>query len=66
MAEKNLQPLDLAVKKELIDMSHNQLSIKQQCELIGLNRSSYYAKPVGLERQELEVLNRMDEIFTEI
>jgi putative transposase len=57
--------LDLSVKKELIDMNHPQLSIKQQCALIGLNRSSYYAKPVWLEPQELQVLNRMDEIFTE-
>ena len=32
---------------------------------MGLNRSSYYTKPIGLQPQELQILNRMDEIFTE-
>ena len=42
--KKNLQPLDLAVKKGLIDMNNPQLSTQLQCELLGLNRSSYYAR----------------------
>lgn len=46
-------------------MNHTQLNIKQQCELLGLNRSSYYASPVGLHPHEQNILNRMDEIFTE-
>jgi putative transposase len=57
--------LALAVKKGLIDMDNPQLSIKQQCEMLGLNRSSYYASPVGLPQHEQNILNRMDEIFTE-
>jgi putative transposase len=57
--------LSLAVKKGLIDMDNQQLSIKQQCELLGLNRSSYYAIPAGITPDEQNILNRMDEIFTE-
>jgi putative transposase len=57
--------LALAVKKELIDMNHPQLNIKQQCELLGLNRSSYYARPTGITPDDQKILNRMDEIFTE-
>jgi putative transposase len=57
--------LDLAAKKELIEMNNEQLSIKKQCDLLGLNRSSYYTKPIGLQPQELQILNRMDEIFTD-
>jgi len=57
--------LDLAAKKELIEMKNEQLSIKKQCDLLGLNRSSYYTKPIGLQPQELQILNRMDEIFTD-
>jgi putative transposase len=63
--KKNLQSLDLARKRELIDMNNSCLSIKRQCELLDFNRSSYYAKPKGLGPKELEILNRMDEIFTE-
>jgi putative transposase len=63
--KKNLQLLDLAVKKGLIDMDNPKLSIKLQCELLGLNRSSYYARATGITSDEQKVLNRMDEIFTE-
>jgi putative transposase len=57
--------LSLAVKKGLIDMDNPQLSIKQQCELLGLNRSSYYARPTAITAYDQKILNRMDEIFTE-
>lgn len=57
--------MDLAIKKGLIDMDNPQLSIKQQCELLGLNRSSYYARPNGITPDDQKILNRMDEIFTE-
>ena len=57
--------MDLVVKKGLIDMNHTELNIKKQCELLGLNRSSYYASPVGLHPNDQKILNRMDEIFTE-
>lgn len=57
--------MDLAVKKGLIDMNHTQLSIKQQCELLSLNRSSYYKRSIGITPDDQKILNRMDEIFTE-
>lgn len=56
--------MDLGVKKQMIDDT-TQLSIKRQCALLGLNRSSYYVRSSGLKPCEQEVLNRMDEIFTE-
>ena len=46
-------------------MDNPQLSIKQQCELLGLNRSSYYARPTAITAYDQKILNRMDEIFTE-
>ena len=42
-----------------------QISIQRQCALLGLNRSSYYSGSSGLKPYEQQVLNRMDEIFTE-
>lgn len=44
---------------------NSQISIKRQCALLGLNRSSYYSCPSGLKPYEQQILNRMDEIFTE-
>ena len=44
---------------------NSQLSIKRQCSLLGLNRSSYYSYPCGIKLYEQQILNRMDEIFTE-
>ena len=44
---------------------NSQISIKQQCALLELNRSSYYSELSGLKPYEQQILNRMDEIFTE-
>lgn len=57
--------MDLAVKRGLIDMNTQHLSIKRQCELLRLNRSSYYARPTRITPDDQKILNRMDEIFTE-
>lgn len=46
-------------------MDNSQLCIKKQCELLGLNRSSYYARPIGVTLDDQKILNRMDEIYTE-
>ena len=34
-------------RRRLIDPAHARLSIYQQCELLGLARSTYYYKPLG-------------------
>lgn len=52
-------------KRGLIDKEHKRLSIKRQCELLGLNRSSYYFKPKGFSVEDYAIMRRMDEIFTE-
>lgn len=57
--------MDLAAKKEMIDMKSTQLSIKRQCELLEINRSTVYAKATAMTSEALKILSRMDEIFTE-
>jgi len=57
--------LDLVAKKQLIEKDLPSLSMKRQCVLLALNRASYYRKKKGLNPEDLEVLNKMDEIFTE-
>lgn len=57
--------MDVESKKRLIDKSCKELSIIRQCELIGLNRSSYYFRAKALSTKDYEIMKKMDEIFTE-
>lgn len=54
-------------KKQHIQPTHPQLSIQQQCELIGLSRSSYYrAGVVEQENSEnLEIMKIIDREYTD-
>ena len=38
----------------------------RQCELIGLNRSSLYYKPIPMKEENIEIMRRIDEIYSEI
>ena len=49
----------------MISRDYKKLSIRNQCDLIGLNRSSYYFKEKSLSKEDLEIMRRIDEIFTE-
>jgi len=55
----------LEARKKVIGSVSN-LTIARQCELLGLNRSSYYYKPTNsLDDSDYKTLSRIDEIFTE-
>jgi putative transposase len=41
------------------------LSLRQQCELLGVNRSSLYYESVGPDREELELMRLVDELHLE-
>jgi putative transposase len=41
------------------------LSIRRQCELLRLNRSSLYYEPVGPAEEELDLMRRIDELHLE-
>jgi putative transposase len=47
----------------LIDSSNSQLSIRRQCELLGLNRSSYYYEPATETIENLQLMRRIDEQY---
>jgi putative transposase len=47
----------------LIDFG-GQLSIRRQCELLGINRSSLYYKPVGMDAETLLLMRLIDEEYT--
>lgn len=61
-----LQSLDLSSKKALIDTSKRKtLSVVQQCNLIGYNRSNLFYTPVANPAKDA-IKNRIEEIFEEI
>ena len=68
MAKKNIRHscLSLEKKKQCIDSSCPELSIRCQCELIGLSRASYYRQCTGQEetRENLELMRLIDEEYT--
>jgi putative transposase len=41
------------------------LSVNRQCKLLGVARSSFYYQPRPTSASELDLLNRLDRIFTE-
>jgi putative transposase len=41
------------------------LSIRHQCDLLGLNRSGFYFEPAGENPLNLELMRRIDEIYTD-
>ncbi len=51
-------------KQGLVDKSHELLSIRQQCKLLGLNRSTIYYESAGESAENLILLRLMDEEYT--
>lgn len=43
---------------------HPQLSIRRQCALLGVNRSMLYYEPAGETQLNLELMARIDELYT--
>lgn len=60
-----LRSLDLLNRKSLVQSKLEQLPKTRQCELLAVNRSSTYYKGEGLGSYNLNILNRIDEIYTD-
>jgi putative transposase len=48
----------------MIDLHHPDLSIRRQCELVGLNRATFYWEPAGESEQNLALMRLIDAQFT--
>jgi putative transposase len=48
----------------LVDRDHAELSVRRQCELLGLNRSGLYYEPVGESEENLQLMRLLDEQYT--
>jgi putative transposase len=45
----------------MVDAGDSQLSIRRQCELLGISRSTYYHEPAGESSENLELMRVIDE-----
>lgn len=61
-----LKSLDLSNKKDLVDSKLTDLSTARQCEMIELNRSTLYYEAKPIKDEDIKIMNRIDEIYTEI
>jgi len=48
-----------------VDWEHSELAFALQADLLSLNRSSLYYKPVPLSPDEIRLKHRIDELYTE-
>lgn len=51
-------------RKSLVEKDH-PVSIRRQTELLEVNRSSLYIKPLGESKENLDLLAQMDRLFTQ-
>ena len=47
----------------MIELNHPRLSVRRQCELVGLNRSSVYYQPACASPGNLQLMRLMDEQY---
>lgn len=65
MDEKKLGGLTLEQKRAIIvKEDDSRLSARQQCEFLGLNRSSLYCEPAPISESDIQLMNVIDEVFT--
>ncbi|WHA07744.1 hypothetical protein N3Z16_10375 (plasmid) [Candidatus Megaera polyxenophila] len=49
----------------MIDNNCRNLAISRQCDLLLINKSTYYYKAKGITTRDLEIMKVIDEIYTE-
>lgn len=52
-------------RRSYIDPLNLHLSIRRQCQLLDISRSGYYYNPIPETDLNLELMNRIDEIYTD-
>ena len=53
----------MAKKRLWIEVGHPQLSVRRQCESLGLHRSSFYLEPAGETALNLKLMRLIDEEY---
>ena len=63
--EKKLKSLGLSEKKEMIEPKLKTVSISNQCQLLGLNRSSLYYEP-RINQKKILLKAKINQVFEDI
>jgi putative transposase len=50
--------------RRLVDWGHADISLRRQCELLGVNRSGLYYEPSGESEENLTLMRLLDEQYT--
>jgi putative transposase len=50
--------------RRLVDRSHREISLRRQCELLGVNRSGLYYESAGESEENLRLMRLLDEQYT--
>ena len=56
-------PAAADLKRPLVEPEHPLLSIRRQCELLGLSRSTYYLGPATSLEEDLRLMRLIDQQF---
>ena len=58
-------PRSIEQRRRLIEPAHSDLSVRRQCELLGLHRSTYYFEPAPETAENLAVMRQLDRLHTD-
>ena len=50
--------------RPLVEADHAQLSVRRQCELLGLSRSNLYYEPAAATAENLRLMGLIDQEYT--
>ena len=50
--------------RHLVEKAHPEISVRRQCELLGLNRAGLYYEPLGESEENLRWMRLLDEQYT--
>ena len=51
-------------RREMVRKDNIKLSLKHQCKLLKISRSSIYCTPVGMNAETLKIMHEIDRVFT--
>ena len=50
-------------RQQLIDSNHAELSLRRQCELLQVNRSTFYYKAAEIDADDIDLLTDVRDVW---
>ena len=64
MAQKKIKDFGIDERMKLINKNDKKYSVRSQCKLLGINRSSFYYEPVPISEETLVLMDLLDREYT--